>query len=303
MALRQIPMFWNSPTQITAHPPMNEVMQRVHDLEARPGILSVTLSTGFPWADVPDVGCSVIVVADGNPALAASTAEELATWVWENRERWYCPPKSVRDAIRDGEQLGRYPIILADQADNTGGGAPGDSTEILRTFIEQKLTDAVMLYIVDPEVARLAYQAGVGQRITVSVGGKSDPIQGPPVEMHAEVMAISNGDFAYDGPMYAGLTGNMGYSAWLRQDGVSVVVVTAAEQPLGPAFAKTLGIDCPSMKYIAVKSSVHFRSGFERFAGSIFNVDAAATHTHDFTQLAYKKRSRAVFPVEIPPRR
>ena len=57
------------------------------------------------------------------------------------------------------------------------------------------------------------------------------------------------------------------------------------------------------MKYIAVKSSVHFRSGFERFAGSITNVDAAATHTHDFTQLAYKKRTRPVFPVEIPPQR
>jgi len=302
MALRQLPMFWNSPTQITDHPPMNEVMQRVHALETRPGILSVTLSTGFPWADVPDAGCSVIVVADGNPALAASTAEELASWVWDNRERWYCPPKSVLSAIRDGEQFSRFPIILADQADNTGGGAPGDSTEILRTFIEQKLIDAVVLYIVDPEVAQLAHQAGVGQPITVSVGGKSDPIQGPPVVMHAEVMAISNGDFTYDGPMYAGLTGNMGVSAWLKQDGVSVVVVTAAEQPLGPAFAKTLGIDCPSMKYIAVKSSVHFRSGFERFAGSIFSVDAAATHTHDFRQLAYQKRTRAVFPVEIAPR-
>ena len=85
--------------------------------------------------------------------------------------------------------------------------------------------------------------------------------------------------------------------------GVSVVVVTAPEQPLGPAFARTLGIDCPSMKYIAVKSSAHFRSGFERFAGTIINVDAAATHTHDFKKLVYKNRTRPVFPVEIPPRR
>ncbi|MFO1008165.1 MAG: M81 family metallopeptidase [Planctomycetaceae bacterium] len=303
MALRPIPMFWGTPTQVTAHPPMNEVLQRVHDLEKRPGILSVTISTGFPWADVPDVGVSVIVVADRDQALATATAEELASWVWDNRQRWYAPPTRVRDAIRQGEQLGRYPIILADQADNTGGGAPGDSTEILRTFIDLNLQDAVVLYIVDPEVAQLAHQAGVGQRIQVQVGGKSDPIQGPPVEMNAEVMAISHGDFTYDGPMYAGLTGNMGCSAWLQQDGVSVVVVTAAEQPLGPAFAKTLGIDCPAMKYIAVKSSVHFRSGFERFAGSITNVDAAGTHTHDFTQLAYKKRTRPVFPVEIPPQR
>ena len=302
MALQQIPMFWHTPTQVTAHPPMNEVMQRVHDLETRPGVLSVTLATGFPWSDVPDVGVSVIVVADGNPALAKSTAVELGAWLWENRERWYCPPKSVKDAIREGQQLGRFPAILADHADNTGGGSAGDSTEILRTFIELGLTDAVLLYIVDPQVAQLAHSAGVGQRITVAVGGKSDPLQGQPVRMNAEVMAISNGGFTYDGPMYAGLTGHMGCSAWLQQDGVSVVVVTAPEQPLGPAFAKTLGIDCPSMKYIAVKSSAHFRASFERFAGTIFNVDAQAIHTHEFQKLNYQKRTRSVFPVEILPR-
>ncbi|MBC8116056.1 MAG: M81 family metallopeptidase, partial [Candidatus Saccharimonas sp.] len=302
MALRQMPLFWNTPTQVTAHPPMNEVMQRVHDLESRPGVLSVTLATGFPWADVPDVGASVIVVADGSESLAKTTAEELASWIWESRERWHTPSKSVRDAIREGEQLGRFPIVLADHADNTGGGSPGDSTEILRTFFELGLTDALILYIVDPEVAQQAHAAGVGQRIQVSVGGKSDPIQGPPVEMNADVMAVSNGDFTYDGPMYAGLTGNMGCSAWLRQDGVSVVVVTAHEQPLGPAFAKTLGIDCPSMKYIAVKSAAHFRASFERFAGTILNVDAQAIHTHDFKKLTYQKRTRPVFPVEIPPR-
>jgi microcystin degradation protein MlrC len=91
----------------------------------------------------------------------------------------------------------------------------------------------------------------------------------------------------------------MGRSAWLRQDGVSVVVVTAHEQPLGPAFARTLGIECEQMKYIAVKSAAHFRASFERFAGVIINVDAQAIHTHDFTKLKYQKRHRGFFPVEI----
>ncbi len=71
--------------------------------------------------------------------------------------------------------------MLADHADNTGGGSPGDSTEILRTFLELDLQDAVLLYMVDPEVVESAHAAGVGQTISVAVGGKSDPIQGPPV--------------------------------------------------------------------------------------------------------------------------
>lgn len=301
MAYRSIPLFWSTITQVTAHPPMNEVMRYVHELESRPGVLSITIATGFPWADVPDVGASVIVVAREDRSIANATADELAAWIWENRARWHSPPVSVRDAIRQGQAANRFPIVLADHADNTGGGSPGDSTEILRTFLELGLSDALILYIVDPEAAQAAHAAGFGQRIQVSVGGKSAAIQGPPVIMNAEVMAISNGDFVYDGPMYAGLTGNMGCSAWLRQDGVSVVVVTAHEQPLGPAFAKTLGIDCEKTKYICVKSAAHFRASFEKFAGFIMNVDAQAIHTHDFKQLKYLNRKRAVFPVEIPP--
>jgi microcystin degradation protein MlrC len=302
MAIHQLPLFWHTSRQITAHPPMDEVMRRVHELERRPGILSVTVATGFPWADVLDVGASVIAVANGDRDLAQATADELADWIWQQRERWHQPPVPVREALAEGERRGKFPIILADHADNTGGGSPGDSTEILRTFLELNLQDAVILYIVDPPVAQQAIDASVGRRIRAALGGKSDPIQGPPLEAEFDVVAVSQGQFTYDGPMYAGLTGNMGPSAWLRRGGVSVVVVTAREQPLGPAFAATLGIDCRAMKYIAVKSAVHFRSGFERLAGSIFNVDAAAIHTHDFAKLPYRKRTRDVFPVEIAPR-
>lgn len=289
MALRPLPILWSAACQVTAHPPMDEAMRKVHELETRPGILSITLSTGFPWADVPEMGASVIAVADRDQKLAQETADELGDWIWQRRDQWHARLQSPSEGLAAGEKLGRYPIILADQADNTGGGAPGDSTEILREFIARDLSDAVVLYIVDPEVADRAHAAGVGGRFRAEVGGKSDPIQGPPVEMECEVVALSDGQFTYDGPMYAGLTGNMGSSAWIRQGGVNVVVVPAREQPLDPAFARTLGIECARMKYISVKSAVHFRSGFERIAGSIHNVNARAIHTHDFAKLPYRK--------------
>ena len=117
----------------------------------------------------------------------------------------------------------------------------------------------------------------------------------------AEVLAISAGVFAYDGPMFAGLTGSMDTSAWIRIDGVHVVVVTAREQPFDMAFARSLGIDCAKMKTIAVKSAAHFRAAFEPIAGSIHNIDAAGIHTHDFSKLPASKRTRRMFPVEIQP--
>jgi microcystin degradation protein MlrC len=302
MALRQLPLIWGTKVQATSHPPMDEVIRRVHDLEQRPGVLSVTVATSFAWADVPDMGSSVIAVADRDPSLARRTADELGDWIWEHRERWYAPPVTVRQALAEGEKIGKYPIILADHADNTGGGAPGDSTEVLRTFLDMGLKDAVILYLVDNPAAVKARRVGVGKKARFSLGGRSHTVQGPPVEAEAEVVAVSDGAFKYDGPMYAGLTGSMGPSAWLRIGGVNVVVVTKREQPLDPAFARALGIDCPSMRYICVKSAQHYRSGFERFAGSCHSIDASAIHTHEFGKLPRTKRTRELFPVEIRPR-
>ena len=102
------------------------------------------------------------------------------------------PPLRPARALELGEAAGRYPIVLADQADNTGGGAPGDSTEILRLFIDRDLHEAAVLYVVDPEVAAAATSAGVGATIKVQLGGKSHPLLGPPVAVEAEVLAVSD---------------------------------------------------------------------------------------------------------------
>ena len=240
----------------------------------------------------------MIVVADGDRALAQQTADEIGDWIWERRERWYRTPLTVQEGLAAGQETGRYPVILADMADNTGGGAPGNSTAVLRTFVEQDLDDALLLYLVDPEVARQAHAAGVGAKLSVEIGGKSDPRQGPPVPLEVEVVALSDGRFRYDGPMYSGTDGNLGASAWLRHRGMNIVVVSVRMQPLDQAFARSLGIDCAAMKIIAVKSAAHFRSGFERLGGPIFNVNAPAMHSHDYTQVTYHRRP-PMYPVEL----
>jgi microcystin degradation protein MlrC len=297
-ALRQIPTFWSSQRQVTAHPPMNEVLERLYGLERRPGILSASVATGFPWADVPQLGASVFVVADGDRDLADHTAGELADWIWASRTRWYEPPPSIAEALAKGESIGKHPMMLADFDDNTGGGAPGDSTAVLRAFVERDLPDALLLYLVDLESVAQAHAAGCGAKLKMRLGGKSHPAQGQPVELEVEVVALSDGSFRYDGPMYAGLTGNMGKSAWLRHRGVNIVIVSKREQPLDAAFARSLGIDCAKMKYIAVKSAAHFRSGFEKIAGSIQVVDAPALHSHRFETMPFKRR-RKMYPVEL----
>src|SRR5262249_44454413 len=51
MAFERVPLFWGVENQVTAHHPMREVLDHVHAIEQRRGVVSVTLATGFPWAD------------------------------------------------------------------------------------------------------------------------------------------------------------------------------------------------------------------------------------------------------------
>ena len=156
-------------------------------------------------------------------------------------------------------------------------------------FIERGLQDAAVLYVRDRETVQTAKAAGVGATVDVEVGGKSHPLSAPPVPMKAEVLAVSDGRFIYDGPMWAGSEGNHGDSVLLKQDGIYVAVISEMYQPMDLAFPRSLGLDCRTLRYICVKSTGHFRSGFGPIAGSIFNVDALGVFTQDFAKLPWRR--------------
>ncbi|OGG56583.1 MAG: hypothetical protein A3F84_08770 [Candidatus Handelsmanbacteria bacterium RIFCSPLOWO2_12_FULL_64_10] len=292
MALCQLPMVWGM-NQVTAHPPMREAIAELHRIEARPGVVCGSIATCYPLADVPDMGASVYMVTDNDLTLAQRYADELGDWIFARRAEWHIPMPTAREALRRDQQEGRFPVIFADRNDNTGGGSPGDSTGMLRAFVEAKLEEACLLYIVDPEAVAQCSRAGVGAALTLDVGGKSSPLQGEPVRMTAEVVALSDGRFRYDGPMYAGLEGNMGPSAHIRQGGIHVVLVSVREQPYDTAFTRSMGLDPRKMRFIGVKSAAHFRAGFEAWAGAIHVVNEPAVHGWD---LPFHRLGRKLYP-------
>lgn len=295
MAFHPIPMMWGM-NQVTAHPPMQEAIARLHEIEARPGVVSASIATCFPLADVPCMGASTCVVTDGDRGLAQACADELAAWIWQRRHDWHAPRLSTREALARAHADGLFPVVLADRDDNTGGGSPGDSTGMLRAFVEEGLRDACVLYIVDAESVAACHAAGAGAAVSLRVGGKSSPLQGEPVEMRARVVAVSDGRFRYDGPMYSGLAGNMGPSAHVEQEGVHVLLVTEREQPFDTAFARTLGLDPQRLRYVGVKSAAHFRAGFEAWAGAVHLV--AEPSVHSPWAVTFRRLGRRVFPLD-----
>jgi len=298
MGFRQLPLLWSAPRMIDAEPPMSEAVVRVVESNGRPGVISASLGVGYQWVDSPAVGTSTVVVTDDDPHAAQIEADTLAQWVWDRRRDWVAPIVLPEEALERGEAEGKYPIVLADQADNTGGGAPGDGTEVLRLFIQRELDSAVVLYVVDPITAARAHEAGVGATIDVEIGGRSHVTLGPPVRMRAVVEGLCDGNFVYDGPMWKGVTDSVGPAAWLRQGGVSAVIISLPQQPVDLALCRSLGMDAASFRHICVKSTGHFRSGFEPIAGSIFNVDAKGILGQSFADLPFTRLGRPMYPLD-----
>ena len=295
LALHQIPMVWGM-NQVTAHSPMREAIAELHRLEAQPGVVCASIATCYFLADVPDMGASVYVVTDNDREAAQRYADELGAWCDERRADWHFSMPSTREALTLAEAAGRFPVIFADMRDNTGGGSPGDSTGLLRTFLEAGLKEACVLNITDPESVRQCEAAGVGATLTLDVGGKSSPLQGGPVRMTARVVALSDGRSRYDGPMFAGLESNLGPSAHIEQNGVHVLLTTLREQPFDTAFARSLQLDPRQMRYIGVKSAAHFRAGFESWSGAIYVVSESSVH--NLGHLPFKRLNRRLYPLD-----
>ncbi len=298
-AYRQLPLLTMPPMQCTLREPMQSLIDRLHQLEAEPGVLTATVAMGFPFADIRDAGVSVLVTADGDEAFAHDKADELAGWLWDLRDDLTPKLTSIEDVMQFIDQ---HPddglAIVADGSDNPGGGAPCDGTVALRAMIDAKFQGGVVGVLYDPETAAQAHLAGVGQTIRVRLGGKTDDQHGAPVEAEAYIRSLCDGAFVHRGPMLRGVVDHLGPTATLVVGGVEVVVSSHRRQCLDVEMLRIAGIEPSHRRLLVVKSAVHFRADFGPLAAHIFDADTPGVHRPDFSMFNYQGLRRPVYPLQ-----
>ena len=295
---RQLPLLTMPPMQCTLREPMQSLMDRVSALEAEPGILTATVSMGFPFADIRDAGVSVLLTSDGDAGLAARKADELAGWLWDLRDDLQPQLTTIEETIRlIDEEPADGPVIFADGSDNPGGGAPCDGTVALRALIEAGFQGAVVGVLNDPETAGQAHAAGVGATISVRLGAKVDNLHGTPVAGKAYVKALCDGHFRYGGQMFHGVEDQLGLTATLVIGGVEVVVSSIRRQCFDTELLRIAGVNPITRRLIVLKSAVHFRADFGPLASRIFDADTPGVHRPDFAAFQYVKL-RPAYPLD-----
>src|SRR5262249_36755534 len=157
--------------------------------ERLPGVLSVSLGHGFPWGDSVDMGARVLVIADGDAELARTVADQLSGDFFALRREVSLVPLPMRDAL-DTAFASTGPVVVADIAANAGGGAPSDSTFVLRELLERDAQDVAVAMICDPIAVAQAFAAGVGASLPLRLGGKLGRTSGDPLDLTVTVEGL-----------------------------------------------------------------------------------------------------------------
>jgi microcystin degradation protein MlrC len=281
----------------TNREPMRGLVDELKSLEGKDGILDISVVHGFRRADIPIVGAWTLVITDDRKAAGDALARRLGERLIAMRGAAAQPDVPLEEAVRRVVEATRVPIVLADLADNPGGGSPGDSTFILRALLDAGVRDVAAGILWDPLAVRFAFEAGEGAMLQMRVGGKACPLSGKPLDLEVRVGRLLEDAVQRIG----GISVSMGRLAALHADGLDILVAEKRTQTYAANLFAEAGVDLASKRAIVVKSAQHYRRDFSAIFAEDIVVDAPGVCASDVRRLAFHRIPRPIWPFDPNP--
>ncbi|MAE66053.1 MAG: hypothetical protein CMJ18_17410 [Phycisphaeraceae bacterium] len=291
------PVAINIERQTTADEPCRSMYAVADAMLERPGVLSNSIGLGFAYADVEEMGTSFLVVTDGDRDLAQRCADELAVHLWTRREEFVAKLTGVDEAI-DQALAAEGRVCLLDMGDNVGGGSSADGTFLARALHERSIGESFVC-ICDPESVQKAEAAGVGARVDLSVGGRTDDLHGAPLDLTATVRLFHNGEFIETKVRHGGRReAHMGRTAIVEtDDGMTVQLTSLRMAPFSLEQVRCC-VDPTSFRILVAKGVVAPMAAYEEVCDTFIRVNTRGVSTADLSALDFKYRRRPLFPFE-----
>jgi microcystin degradation protein MlrC len=195
------------------------------------------------------------------------------------------PKEGLRRALAAPAGL----VAVTDPADDPYSGGAADTPELFRTLLAlSPRAPTVFAYFCDPDVVDTAWRASVGTHLSLMLGGKRTAAFGPPVEVDADVLRLTQGEFRNVGPMERGLTVAAGRTAVLGVRDIQVIVTERVVPANDPAFFALHGIDLARTRLLCVKAKNHFRAAFQDRCAAIIDVDCPGPAAADLRTLPFR---------------
>lgn len=281
--------------------PMGPLLEMARRQEAT-GMLASSVFGGFPLADIWHAGLSVVTVSDGDRGLAEEAREQLLEAAWAERAEFMFESRPLADTIAEAKEMTDGPIILLDHADNAASGGTQDTVAVLAEVLDQELPDVAMFGICDPAAVATMTEAGVGAEVNLSLGGKMDMPAidrvGEPLDVAGTVLAVSDGQFTVTVPMGRGTQMDMGQTAVLQVGTVKVVVCSRNVEPWDPGCFRSVGIEPSEMRYLILKSRIHYRAGFSDISTRDIPCNGVGVTSSDNSLFTFENVRRPIYPLD-----
>lgn len=297
-----LPMVLNIERQLTDDPPCCDWVEKGRLLAAEDGVLATSLILGYPYADVAEMGLSVLVVTDRrvSSTLARQVAKDWADHIWSDRERARPELVAMYTAARAVADAADLPVGLLDIGDNIGGGSYGDQTALAHASIR---CGALPLFVAlsDAEALKACVAAGIGGDVDIHVGGRHEPqLCGPPLPVRGQVENLTDGQWTDPAPRHGGRVNyDEGLTAIVRTP--EGLVVQLSERPIFPASLGQMthaGLDPRSFRALIIKGVHAPVAAYRDVVSQLIRVNSPGPTSADITKWNYQNRRRPMFPFE-----
>lgn len=296
--LLQVPLAISIEQHFTSNEPCKSLYTLAEELARKDGIISISILLGFPYADVAEMGTSLIIVSDHNPELAWQVGKELEAYILNNRETFVGAKIDIPTAVRMSADLLK-PVLLLDMGDNIGGGSPGNNIGLLEG-LEAAGNLKYFVCIYDPEAVEKASTYDIGDTFKLSIRG-TDKFSIKDISLDVSLRTLSDGNFKEDSPRHGGQVNYyMGKTAVVQRENGSVIMLTSLRvPPFSLGQLTSCALDPKTFDVIVAKGVIAPLAAYAPVCPSKIQVNTPGVTQADMTMFSYMNRRKPLYPFEI----
>lgn len=298
---QKIPLLLPPPDDGTNSGALKDLFEEFIAWDRLDGVIACSLCPSFAWQDVPEQGWSALAVTDNDPELGDRLNQRLAQSCWDARSELLPQPMvDPETAIRQARSITGNPVIIIDSADTVGGGAPGDTTDLLDAMLTLRgqVDGMLLIHLPDPQAVQAAKVAGPGQHAAITVGGKRDTRFSRPVNVTGQVLSVTDGPISDDGQFGSEPMIDVGSIACIGVNNVRIVVTDKPILGPQPSVFRKVNIEPFEAKIVGLKTGVGYKVTYGDVAKAVIRADCPGAVSYNLANFNFRHIPRPMFPID-----
>ena len=280
-----IPLLLSGERAMTIVEPGKSVYAQIENVIDGENVLDASLLVGFTWADQARSQAAAVAIGRDEEATWKA-ARRLAAAYWDARHEFHfgVPTGATDDCIVMALESDASTVFLSDSGDNVTGGAAGDLPFVLERLLAHNVPKTLYASLADAAAVDACFAAGAGARLSLSLGGKLDPVHGEPLPVSASVKALQDDEAS-------------GRQAIIAVDKIDVILSERRMAFTSLAQFSALGLDPLDYRIVCLKLGYLFPD-FQRIAPEAIMAFSPGPINARPETLPFHKLRRPIYPFD-----